>query len=97
MRRVVLVTTILAACASPPPIACTTPIDSSGRGLPLCHAANDTPVCDTPGATAHYEMNALGGYSLTGGTTAACDDSNQVVCADRTISPHCITQPVDPP
>ncbi len=95
MRSVVVVAAILGACASPPPYACSTPVDSSGRGLPLCHLANETPVCDAAGAMAHYEMDALGGYMLVGGTTASCDSSNQVVCPDRRVSPHCIVQPLD--
>lgn len=84
------------ACAAPPPYACSTPIDTSGRGLPLCRAAGQTPVCDDPGATAHYETDALGVSTLVGGTVAVCDSSNQVVCPDRTVLPHCIVQPNAP-
>jgi len=96
MRSMVLLAMMLGACASPPPYQCSSPVDSSGRGLPLCHIATQTPVCDDPGTIAHYEMSPVGGYALVGGSTALCDSSNQVVCADRTVTPHCIVQPLDP-
>lgn len=83
-------------CASPPPYQCSSPIDSSGRGLALCHESNDTPVCDAPGDTARYEANAMGMTVLVGGTTAVCDTDDQVVCPDRTVVPHCIFDPVSP-
>ena len=86
----------LEACASPPPYACSSPIDPSGRGLALCHDPMQTPVCDAPGDMARYEETTLGSTRLVGGTTASCDSSNQVVCNDRTVLPHCITRPIDP-
>jgi hypothetical protein len=67
----------------------------SGRGIALCHDPMQTPVCDAPGMTAHYEMATMG-YLLVGGETASCDSSNQVVCTDRTVTPHCVVNPVDP-
>ena len=97
MRSVVLGLVVLAGCASPPPYTCSAPIDMSGHGLALCHDARSTPVCDAPGDMARYEMTTMSGYVLRGGTTASCDSSNQVVCADRTVLPHCIVQPLDPP
>lgn len=83
-------------CASPPPYACTTPVDPTGRGLPLCHDPNRTPACDAPGDVARYEMNGAGVYVLVGGTVAQCDTSNQVVCPDRAVLAHCIADPVAP-
>lgn len=96
MRSLVLVAAALTACAAPPPYQCSSPIDMSGRGLALCRVATQTPVCDLPGEMAHYEMTPMGGYTLIGATTADCDASNQVVCADRTVLPRCIEQPVSP-
>lgn len=96
MRTVVLAAVLLGACAAPPPYLCSTPIDASGRGLALCREGTQTPVCDAPGDHARYETNLMGGYTLQGGTTANCDTSNQVVCSDRTVLPHCITEPVSP-
>lgn len=84
------------ACADPPPYACSTPVDATGRGLPLCRSASRTPACDDPGAMAHYETDSLGVSRLVGGSLAICDSSNQVVCPDRTVLPHCIVQPSSP-
>ena len=67
----------------------------SGRGIPVCHASDQVPVCDAPGMMAAYVMGTPG-YTLQGGTLAVCDTSNQVVCPDRTVSPHCIVQPASP-
>lgn len=96
MRPIFVVALLASACAAPPPYTCSTPIDPTGRGLALCHAVSQTPVCDASGAMAHYELNTMGTYMLVGGTTALCDSSNQVVCADRTVTPHCIVQPASP-
>jgi hypothetical protein len=93
--RALLVLLVLVGCSSPPYL-CTTPTDMSGRGIALCRAASQTPVCDATGMTASYVMGSLGGYVLQGGTIALCDSSNQVVCADRTVLPHCIAQPSSP-
>jgi hypothetical protein len=96
MRSVLLLSVVALGCAAPPPYQCSSPVDTSGRGLALCHAANDIPVCDDPGEMAHYVDDAMGGHVLAGGTHAICDGSNQVVCPDRTVMPHCIAQPVAP-
>ncbi len=97
MRRFLLVSvTVLGACASPPNYSCSSPTDLGDRGIALCSHGTDNPVCDSPGMTAHYEENPMGGYSLVGGTTADCDVNNQVVCPDRTETPRCIAQPVEP-
>ena len=97
MRRLLLLSlVVLGACASPPAYQCSTPTDLGGRGIPLCQRGTDNPVCDDPGMTAHYEATPMGGYTLVGGTTADCDTSNQVVCPDRTETPRCIAQPVEP-
>lgn len=90
--RSIVIALLLSGCASAP-MLCSTPTDMTGRGIALCHVTTQTPVCDTPGMMASYQPNALGGYTLTGGTRAMCDSSNQVVCADRTIAPHCLEQP----
>jgi hypothetical protein len=96
MRSVVFGLLLLAGCAAPPPYTCSTPIEMSGRGLALCRDPMQTPVCDAPGDMARYEMATMAGYVLHGGTIASCDSSNQVVCADRTVLPHCIVHPLDP-
>jgi len=95
--RFVLAALMLAACASPPPYFCTSPTDMTMRGIPLCRGAMQDPVCDAPGAMATYTMDPLtGGYVLQNGMLAVCDTSNQVVCQDRSESPHCIVHPSSP-
>lgn len=97
MRSTPFFFTLMAcACASPPAYQCSSPTDSSGYGIALCHDPMQTPVCDDPGVTAHYQMNTMGGYTLEDGAPADCDTSDQVVCPDRMAAPHCITQPIDP-
>lgn len=81
----------LAACAAPPPLGCTSAIDGSGRGIPICNASNEIPVCDLPGQMARFTTTTTA--SLEGGTLALCDSSNQIVCSDRTVLPHCLTRP----
>ncbi len=90
--RVVLLLSVLAsACAAPPPMGCSAAVGSTGRGIPVCTAMGHVPVCDAPG-----EMARFGGPSTTtleGGTLALCDSSNQLVCGDRTVLPHCLLVP----
>jgi hypothetical protein len=81
----------LVACAGPPPFTCTTALDGSGRGIPVCRAENQVPVCDAPGVMARFTGPSVS--TLADGSLAVCDSSNQVVCSDRTVLPHCLLVP----
>ncbi|MFO0686496.1 MAG: hypothetical protein U0234_30835 [Sandaracinus sp.] len=94
MRRSAFVLSFaILGCASPPPLSCSQPVDMAGRRIALCTDPSATPVCDDPGATAHYETQIGGGHMLVDGTIAGCDSSGQVVCADRSESPYCLAVP----
>ena len=79
------------ACAAPPPLGCSSAVDGSGRGIPVCAQSGHVPVCDAPGGMAHFTGTATS--SLTDGSLALCDASNQIVCSDRTMSPYCLSLP----
>jgi hypothetical protein len=90
---VVVLAGCLASCAAPPPAHCTiAAVDGSGRGLPVCRAADEIPVCDAMGEMARFTGGSTS--TLEGGSLALCDSSNQIVCSDRTVLPRCISRPV---
>ena len=91
-----MILVLASACASPPPLSCSSPVDMAGRRIALCADARATPVCDAPGATAHYEEQAGGAHVLVDGTIAGCDADGQVVCVDRTEEPRCLLVPTTP-
>jgi hypothetical protein len=93
MRSLVLclVVLLLPACSREP--ICSAAIDRTGRGVPLYDTTTEGVVCDDPGGTAHYERDPSGRLVLREGTLATCDESNQPVCADRTVAPRCAQQP----
>ena len=86
---------VLAACESEIDPYCSEVDDPSGRGVALCRDGHEQPVCDDPGETARFERDAAGVSRLVGGEMARCDESRQVVCADRTTSPRCIRELTD--
>lgn len=93
MRRlgIALFVLLVPACSREP--ICSAAIDRTGRGVPLCDTTTEGVVCDDPGGTAHYERDPSGRLVLREGTLAICDESNQPVCADRTVAPRCAQQP----
>jgi hypothetical protein len=90
---VLLLVVTLTACVGHPNPACTGPIGIDGRPLPVCDGAGEVPVCDTGPMPAFYEMNELGAWVLRQGTLALCDEADAVVCADRSVTPHCLFKP----
>ncbi|UJR79599.1 hypothetical protein [Sandaracinus amylolyticus] len=83
----------LAACGSEVDPYCSEVDDPTGRGVALCRAGSETPVCDVPGETAHWERTSSGGaVRLVGGTLAFCDDAREVVCTDRSVAPYCLPE-----
>lgn len=85
----------LAACGEEIDPYCSEVDDPTGRGVALCRDGLEQPVCDAPGETARFERDPAGVARLVGGEMAFCDDSRQVVCADRAVAPRCIPELVD--
>lgn len=84
---------VLAACVGHPNPGCTGPIGLDGRALPVCDGAGEVPVCDTASTPAYYELNDMDVWVLRDGALAFCDESDVVVCTDRTVTPHCLFKP----
>lgn len=82
----------LAGCGSEVDPYCSEVDDPSGRAVALCRDGHEQPVCDEPGETARFERDSAGVSRLVGGTMALCDESREVVCADRTTAPRCIPE-----
>jgi len=88
-------TIVLAACAPGPDPYCSDYDDATGRGVALCRAVDEQPVCDDEGDAARFERDADSVVRLVGGRAAICDDARQVVCRDDVGTPYCLPELVD--
>ena len=93
MRRLLVLSFLLATgCADGSPY-CALPEDATGRLVAYCGNPRQEPVCDRPGMEAHYEESGTG-LHLVGGERAGCSIEDAITCPLGTVGePYCITDP----